>query len=164
LQARFQVISFDPGGTTGVAWAAFDKNGFVDKATWQIENPDHHLEIWHTLDNFKNAEREFGRLHVHSESFEYRNDSRKGLVLISKEYIGVMRCWCLMNAKDLSEATAGEGKNYASENKLKLIGMYQEGYENRHGNEAASHLSYYVCERLKYKEPFQREWRKLLAT
>lgn len=173
------VLALDPGGDTG--WAAYQAELLIAHAPYEIYNekpilqgqmgPDpHHLELYNFL----------GQMHTTNffivcESFEYRQDQRPNVVLVSKEYIGVVRLFCQERNATLPDElrvhhvpqTAATGKGFwypkvpgkkASwdGSKLKAVGLYQPTTNGRHINDATAHLLQFLT-----FGPFNQKWRLL---
>jgi hypothetical protein len=84
--------------------------------------------------------------HIICESFEYRNQARTGLVLKSKELIGIVELYAQMQAGkcELKMQPPGHviGKDaYFTDDRLKRSGIYRKG--QIHANEAVKHLLYW---------------------
>src|SRR4051812_14334752 len=138
----FDVLAYDPGGTTGWARAVLSKD--VIDYDREVELRDivlttgefsgeHHQEIYeqigkifHSSDTWNAAS-----LEVVSEPFHYRQnvvqDRFRGKVeLISAEYIGVIRLACAqLGLTYYDRFTPGEAKAYITDKKLELLGWLQ---------------------------------------
>lgn len=161
------ITSFDPGGTTG--WVAFKEGQF-----WggQFTAEHHHLELLDFLDFELKQAKEAGRAYiVVCESFEYRQntnnpeDDRKGLNLISCEYIGVIRAWCMMNNVKLVMQTAGEGKGFVSDTKIQRLGLTAAhgaitDPKVKHMWDAFRHLVHYMTIRERIREGLIEKMRR----
>jgi hypothetical protein len=171
------VLALDPGGSTG--WAAYHAevvmagldqpefyNQFINQG--QLGPQEHHLDLWNLL----------GDMHVANyvivcESFEYRREQRDNVVLISKEYIGVVNLFVQERSKTLPRGfvlehvpqNAATGKSFWypkvkgkkdswDGSRLKHLGLYQPTTQGRHKNDATAHLLQWLSE-----GPFkQRQW------
>lgn len=166
------VLALDPGGHTGWALysADFLTNGLtgLDDASPEFYNetilqgqmgPEkHHLELYdflgmqHTTNFF-----------IVCESFEYRQDQRPNVVLISKEYIGVVELFTQERNRTLPDdikithvpQTAATGKGFWypkvkgrkdswDGSKLKAAGLYTPTTDGRHINDATAHLLHWL--------------------
>lgn len=155
----FTALGLDPGGTTG--WATYQAKvievpvvsatGFVyewydEKFTCGLlEGPEHHDQLY-TLLELSHT----GEYHIVCESFEYRNKSRAGLELISKEYIGVVALFAIQRnmAKNVHWQTASMGKisksSFIKKSNLQTMGLWSSSHENRHAMDAYGHLLYWL--------------------
>ncbi len=154
----YRIIAFDPGGTTG--WATYtaervqqpDGKMYYFNSTWacgQLGPDEHHvalhtlLEIQTTLD-----------FDIVYESFEFRNAARPGLVLVSREYIGVIKFfyhdrvnthgWNLVK-QDPAQAVGD--KSFVQDRHVKKMDLWRPG--QRHAMDATRHLLYYMAITLK---------------
>ena len=126
-----RIIAFDPGGTTGYKLYDSEADTF---SGGQLE-PNHHFKLWSMLNNLKiNA--------VVYETFEYRNKSRAGLVLDSREYIGIIRLFEEMYSISTTKQTPAQAKGFVSDDRLKRGGLWVPGHP--HENDACRHLIYYM--------------------
>jgi len=121
------ILAFDPGGTTG--WRAYDEpefhGGFL--------GPDpHHIELWGLLESLDPGV-------VVCESFQHTMG--KSTILISVEYIGIIKLWCKMRDRPLHMLTSSRGKGFWSDEKLKYIDAYTV---NKHTRDATRHLLHYL--------------------
>lgn len=150
-----RILSFDPGGTTG--WAYHDLyqgelTGGPKIEGGQIGPDDHHAELWELIYR-RNPDL------IIYEQFDYRLKKDKqtglevpGIVLVSKEYIGIIKLWhqkmpkCKIHAQSSSYGGAGgkSQKAFWTDEKLKVIGVYVPGCP--HENDAKRHLLMYVTE------------------
>lgn len=123
------ILAFDPGGTTG--WATFHDNAFFGG---QLAG-QHHYDLYLLMrDRDPNV--------IVYETFEYRNKSRSGLVLDSREYIGVIKLYAEINEVDIIAQTPAQAKGFVTDDKLKKMKLYQPGMP--HLNDAMRHLVYYI--------------------
>ncbi len=160
-------IGIDPGGTTGIA--IYDSE--AKQWTRRLVGPDeHHLDLWNLLDYF----RAIDDVNIICESFEYRNQSRSGLVLVSNEYIGVVKHFCQKTNFPLTMRTAGVGKcgqkTFVRAEHLKRLGLWLSGTDDsgrqwKHAMDATAHVLYHLIHQtptpipeLK-KELLQKGWR-----
>lgn len=125
-----KVLSFDPGGTTGFVVGTIDEDAgelsvSADQAVWT-----HSMLYAQLCMAFPDK--------IICESFEYRNRARKGLELVSCEYIGVIKLYSQSHNCELIMQTAAYGKGYYTDKHLKDEGLYREGMP--HGMDALRHL------------------------
>lgn len=150
----FQVLAFDPGGSTG--WASFNYNkpGQYRFESGTLSTPEHHTSIrWliqdHCMGGLDNNH-QVQPLTVISESFEFRQspdsakNARRGLELVSREYIGVMK----LITSDLCvpfKQQQPSHRNFITHEKLERLGqLHKPLHENRHRIDALQHLCYYL--------------------
>ena len=80
------------------------------------------------------------------ERFEYRNTSRAGLVLDSKEYIGVVNLFAQDRSATLRRPVAyqnaSEAKGFVRDSHIKKLGLWSSG--NPHAMDATRHLLYWL--------------------
>lgn len=148
----FRVMSFDPGGTTGIAIASFE-GGYltsyadIEFSSWEIGPFEHHSDLWDEID--RNCP---SRLVC--ESFEFRqhidkDKAKMKVELISREYIGIVRLYAARYDIPLSMHTASAAKGLIPDKgpqkdvKLKQLGWNNSSPGN-HANDAARHLVYYL--------------------
>lgn len=162
---NYRVLALDPGGTTG--WSRYDALYLPDpendgelelvEAEWHfghIGPHEHHLE----LDNF------LGEMHIHNfelvwESFEFRQGKqRENINLMSREYIGVAKRFVQERHVQAYSQTAGTGKGFVDDNKLRVMGLYHSGW--KHANDATRHLVYHLVNRKKRYDLIE-SWRRL---
>jgi hypothetical protein len=120
------ILSFDPGGTTGVAmWDGAKYDG------WQIEGDWHGGIIWDQLDSLSPHT-------VVCEDFKIRPEKT---VTISLEYIGVIKVWCVLRRVPLfMQQPSGvlPPKGSMQDPILRHNNAYFVGM--RHARDAARHL------------------------
>lgn len=132
----YRILAFDPGGTTGYKLYDSETDTF---SGGQLE-PNHHFKLWSMLNDLKiNA--------VVYETFEYRNKSRAGLVLDSREYIGIIRLFEAMYSIPTTKQTPAQAKGFVSDARLKRGGLWVPGHP--HENDACRHLIYYMINTMK---------------
>lgn len=146
---NFRLIALDPGGTTG--WATFTAlkmpvvGGSSDEfeyhsVEWkcgQVGPYEHHQELYAMLCSFQVQE-----THVICESFEYRNKTRPGLELITREYIGVAKLFCAERNVQLHMQSASMGKGFVRDTNIKRLGLWSVGW--KHAMDSYRHLLYYM--------------------
>lgn len=152
----FKVLSLDPGGSTG--WAMFEWNGHnynFDGGTFSIQ--EHHTLIDNLI-----------RLHhpdlVIMESFDYRQASdreRKGLELVSREYIGVGKLVCSDTEIPFRlQPPPYKDTRLVRDDNLQKLGVFRAPpYPNRHYHDAMKHLIHYLVQTMRF-QPIITEIRK----
>lgn len=166
------IVSLDPGGTTGVA--ILSASPFINSSPlWerrQLGPEDHHKALWDLLmtRQLYAIERAM-RFTIVCESFDFRimDNDRTGTVLVSREYIGVVKLFHAMNHAPVVMQTPGAGKmgsrTFVRREHLQKLGLYQPS--NRHAMDATAHLLYYIIHSGKYqtdsyrKELLERAWK-----
>jgi len=136
------IVALDPGGTTGITiW----KDLGLGEQVWfnlHLGPDEHHKELADLLEREQTQD-----FTVVCESFEFRQGKqRAGIVLVSKEYIGVVKYLARERNFPVVFQTAGLAKGFVSDEKLKAMGLYQRGM--RHANDATRHLVTYRVQRL----------------
>jgi hypothetical protein len=150
----FRVLAFDPGGTTGVAKAWTEDDDF--KFSYHQIGPDeHHEELWGFLQAHL---QQYGlpNLEIVCESFEYRNMSRKGLELVSKEYIGIIKLFCEINGIKLTFHTASAAKTFVTDDKIHSLDLWVPG--KPHAMDGMRHLLRYLVIGKGIREPITDKW------
>jgi len=135
-----RVISLDPGGTTGYT-LAYKDGPHLYVAPCQAELD--HYGIFSLLATTRPN-------HVICEDFEYRPGiARPYIVLVSLEYIGVIKLWCKARPP-LNEETplfmqkaaqAIGDNNFFNDLRLKRMGLYKRGVP--HGLDSMRHFLYW---------------------
>ena len=139
------ILALDPGGTTGWALCRYDFEPSAQivqarDVQWlcgQLGPQAHHSELWSLLGMQHTQE-----YRLVSESFEYRNKSRAGLVLDSVEYIGITRLYSELRDVVLTMQTAAKGKGFVKDQNIKDLGLWSGGW--KHAMDAYRHLLYYM--------------------
>jgi hypothetical protein len=164
----FNIASFDPGGTTGIA-TAFYPGGMEDPTlddfnikTDELGPDEHHSALYNFL-----SVRVGGPipLKVVTESFEFRQNidpdkARTKVELISREYIGVIKLVCQQLGFGFHQQSASSGKHFMSNEKLDLCGiLVKPQHPNRHRNDALRHLIRYLVVDLHIRRPITDKWR-----
>lgn len=129
-----RVVAIDPGVTTGFALGVIDTvEGEMLVSSGQGK--------WSVNDLYEFLDKHDPHAVV-LERFDYRNKSRSGLVLFSKELIGVMELWCQRQKeeKHIHRQMPGDAKAYFTNNELRSNGVYKQDSEYPHANDAMRHL------------------------
>src|SRR5687768_17063694 len=119
-----KIIALDPGGTTG--WATYEDqeipvpgtDGEVERhgVKWvcgHLGPEEHHGQLYDFL-GMQHSQQE---TYLVSESFEFRQKARDGLVLVSLEYIGVTKLFARERGLQLRMQTAAMGKGFVTDEK-----------------------------------------------
>lgn len=140
------IVALDPGGTTG--WAYFratkllnteDQAEYYDES-WscgQLGPGKHHKQLYDMLGLQHTDE-----YHIVCESFEYRNKTRPGLELVSREYIGVTELFCQERNVPLHMQSASMGKGFVRDTNIKRLGLWSVGW--KHAMDSYRHLLCYM--------------------
>lgn len=160
------IFACDPGGTTG--WASWNKADGFDGG--QLGSDGHHIELWNLLSQLYHIFVEInddGPMYVISESFEFRNnvdtkDRRKGLELISRDYIGIMKLFASLNANvTYIEQMPAHAKSFITDEKLERMDLIKKPkHTNRHEHDALRHLLFFMVVKLKMREGITDKWKK----
>lgn len=146
-----RVIALDPGGTTGWAmYTEYTSEAIVKFDYGQIGPYEHHVQLWQLLEGSAGYETE-----IVCESFEYRNTARPGLVLVSKEYIGITKLACLKMNMKFTEQTASKAKGFVRDAHLKRLGLWSSNYV--HAMDAMRHMIFYLVNGDRKKDRELRE-------
>lgn len=146
-----KIVALDPGGTTGIA--VLDTESY-EVRTSELGPEEHHLALHLTLTN------ERPDILV-MEEFVYRVVKSKGtempvgIVLVSKEYIGVGKVWAeitniegpIVTVVMQTSAQGGGGtkhKGFWRNDKLKQLGLYTAPKGRQHMADALRHALYYL--------------------
>lgn len=155
---RYSVVGLDPGSTTGVAIFHYVSPNVQNTShihgagnlrnSWefkQLSLTNHHKDLYELLINYDPD-------YVVCESFEFRqfDGNRTGIVLDSREYIGVAKLYCQLTKKPLTLQTASVGKAFWTDAKLKKIGLWQVG--QKHANDALRHVLYFTMQHLQLQD------------
>jgi hypothetical protein len=139
---NFKVIALDPGGTTGWATFAADRmpDGELYAGVWRRGHlgPGQHHDLLYAFLEMETV----ATTHIVSESFEYRNRARAGLVLDSKEYIGVTKLFCQQRKLIYYSQTAAQGKGFVKDDNIKRLDLWRPGW--KHAMDATRHLLYFL--------------------
>jgi len=171
----FNVLAFDPGGTTGWAFASLPKWVIEEKPDVEMKDiylltgeftGQHHQEIYEQVTQLGRSE--YPTLEVVSEPFHYRQNVvgegqnfRGKVELISAEYIGVIRLACQqLGLEYYDRFTPGESKAYVTDKKLELLGWLQTPkHPMRHRNDALRQLVKYLIVKKRVQHPITTAWR-----
>lgn len=121
-------VAFDPGLTTGAAVGTLTDGRMYVRAS---QHKFDHLMLWQQLELLKPD-------YVISEDFEFRRNSKEGLILYPLELIGVMEIWTALNRKSFTRQKASQGKSYYNNDVLTRDGLYIRG--KPHAMDATRHL------------------------
>jgi hypothetical protein len=168
----FNVLAFDPGGTTGWAFASLQRTEDVELEHIQIWTGEfgpelHHQELYDNL--IKDGRSSFPRLEIVFEPFHYRQNIvgdggtfRGKVELVSAEYIGIVKLACAqLGLTYYDRFTPGEAKRYVTDQKLELLGWLQEPrHPMRHRNDALRQLVKYLIVKRGIQHPLTTAWRR----
>jgi hypothetical protein len=175
----FNVLAFDPGGTTGWAWGYLGEEftqrpevelDFIQVRTGEFGPEAHYQEVYEQISQLgrNNFAMQLPLLEVVSEPFHYRQNVieegqnfRGKVELISAEYIGVIRLACQqLGLEYYDRFTPGEAKAYVTDKKLELLGWLQTPrHPKRHQNDALRQLVKYLIVKKKIQHPITTAWR-----
>lgn len=175
----FNVLAFDPGGTTGWARAVLNEVALdhptlvklddIQVFTGEFGPVEHHQELYDFIHGNFYTVIGTPKPEIVSEPFHYRqnvvddNERRfRGKVeLISAEYIGVIRLACAqLGLSYYDRFTPGEAKRYVTNQKLELLGWLQTPITPmRHRNDALRQLVKYLMVKRGVRHPITTAWR-----
>lgn len=153
-------MGIDPGGVSG--WATYtaermQRLGLTPaheieyeyyNEVWccgQLDKKDHHYEL-DSLLGFQHVD----DFMIVCESFDYRNLSKAGLEIISREYIGVMKRFCQERSVPYVLQTSSQGKvtkrSFVRKENLERLGLWVRGGASswNHAMDAYGHILYYM--------------------
>lgn len=131
-------IAFDPGGTTGFAWLKAYSDGAFSFGGGQITG-QHHAEL-HTL--VASLSKDSDSTAIICERFDYRQKSRSGLVLDSREYIGVLKTYSQIHKVPFYLQSASQAKGFVKDTHIKRLDLWVPS--NGHRMDALRHLIYFT--------------------
>jgi hypothetical protein len=172
----FRILALDPGGVTG--WATYtalrmitpnslhvgqkislpfsnDLYEYFDEEWSGGQLGEFNGKKWAPKKHHNDLETLLGMQHVQDftvvcESFEYRNESPSGLVLMSREYIGVVERFCQERNVPLVMQKAAVGKvtkkSFVRKENLERLGLWVKGGAStwNHMMDADGHLLQYM--------------------
>jgi hypothetical protein len=153
-----RVIALDPGETTGWALYRGDAAEGTSKFTCgQIGPYEHHNELDILLGHMQGE----GEYTIVCERFEYRNNSRAGLNLMSREYIGVAKRFVQERREvEYVMQSAAQAKGFVQDRHIKKLGLWSPG--DKHAMDAYRHLLYYLVNTADYpigKRLLEEAWK-----
>lgn len=185
----FNVLAFDPGGTTGVAHAILRQDtininmedfgrvtiGAIELSTTEMGPIDHHQELYEFIEMESYKAPEFDPpLEIVFEPFHFRQHlgqkdangnpwpARHKVELISCEYIGIIKLACQqLGLTYYDRFVPGEAKRYCPNSKLETLGWLQTPITPmRHRNDALRQLVKYLIVKKKVRHPITTAWRE----
>lgn len=123
------VMALDPGITTGIAVGRITNERIVC-----IESSQGALNTFQVFGLLESVVPSY----LVAEGFEYRNDSRPGLELFSRNILGVCEMWATLRGSAFRTPTAARGKAWFGDEKLRKLGYYEPG--KPHARDALRHL------------------------
>ena len=169
----FNVLAFDPGGTTGWAHAISYKPEpeleDISLTTGELGPLFHHEELHELILRQKDIlNPNFAKMEIVFEPFHYRQNVvgdggtfRGKVELISAEYIGIIKLACAqLGLTYYDRFTPGEAKAYVTDKKLELLEWLQEPrHPMRHRNDALRQLVKYLIVKKGIQHPLTTAWR-----
>lgn len=149
-----RILAIDPGTTTGIVRHELPNDTSSDIWLSSELGPEpHHYDLYKLLELYSPDV-------VVCEEFNYRivtlgGTEMPGIVLDSKEYIGVAKLWCQINDKPImmqSPALSSRTKGLWTDTKLKALGLYQAPGGRQHMNSAMRHILNYIVVTCKRKD------------
>jgi hypothetical protein len=135
-------LAVDPGGTSGcvIYSAGIDHDLSVPSMsrtriweTKQLGPTPHHEELWRLLTDIQPSI-------VICERF--LNQQNAAALMVSLEYVGVIRLYCAMAEKHLVLQNANQAKEFWTDQKLKWLGLYKPN--EKHAMDAMRHMLYFL--------------------
>lgn len=163
-----KLIALDPGGTTGWATcdykqepAGVDTDGTVlyenvlKFTSGQIGPGKHHRTLLALLE-FQATNADY---HVICESFEFRQRARDNLVLVSKEYIGIVELFhqTWTPTPVVVFQTAAMAKVFVTNDKIKSLNLWD--WRAPHAMDAMRHLIYYLVHNTGARNTVLSKWK-----
>lgn len=127
------ILALDPGETTGYAWGTIKEGKFIYEGAGEGEYDEQAL--WGMLCSISPET-------VVAEGFEFRQRVREGLVLYSRNLLGVSQLWTAIRDRNYVEQSAAQGKSFFTDDKLRGVRAYQKGL--RHSRDATRHLFWWA--------------------
>ena len=129
---EFNVIAFDPGGTTGYAIATVSDSGRFHFEYSGQQRYSRYSEVFGMLESLI-------PLYVIAESFEFRKGAQHhGIVLESRDVLGVLKLWCEIRGSHFCLQSPSVGKAFTTNARLRQHGIYKIAAD--HANDASRHL------------------------
>ena len=168
----FNVLAFDPGGTTGWAHAiSLSTNPSsleeIEVYAGEFGPKEHYNELHEALIHWAHDASVFEQPvpEIVFEPFHFRqhkDNPRQGLELVSCEYIGVIKLACAqLGVTYYDRFVPGETKRYVTDKKLEMLGWLQTPITPmRHRNDALRQLVKYLIVKKKVQHPITTAWRR----
>lgn len=168
----FRILAFDPGGSTGWAYAAAQQLNTMEDITFDCGHlgpEEHHIELWNFLTSQVPLEGFDAPLEIVCESFEFRQQTdphktKSKVELISKEYIGIIKLFAARADLPLTFYTASAAKHLVPDKgpesnvRLKQLGWYRPVTHWVHAMDATRHLLRYMVIDKKIRNPITDKW------
>lgn len=172
----FNVLAFDPGGTTGWAWAILPvipetvELTDIEIRTGEFGPREHHMDLeeWIRFASYISEDGNVPQVEIVFEPFHYRQNVvgegekfRGKVELISAEYIGVIKLACAhLGLTYYDRFTPGEAKRWTTDLKLQKLGWFQTpAHPKRHQNDALRQLVKYLIVKKGVRHPLTTAWR-----
>jgi hypothetical protein len=136
------VFAIDPGPHTGIFW--IDNNvthrvtlDYTGVLAWSA-----HKELYMGLMQMVNPEQD----HVVCESFEFRKEdaqNREYIDYSTGELVGVVKLFAQLTNTAYTIQSASQAKGFWTDDKLKRVGLWVPGAEQRHVRDATRHWLHY---------------------
>lgn len=135
------ILWFDPGETTGYA------GGIIEDGKMKVYTGQKKFTVNELYMFIKDSRPDM----LGYERFDYRNKSRKGLVLYSVQLIGIIEMYCETHKSVVcyKQMPATAINQYFNEKSLKNEGLWKEN--KIHANEALMHLLHWFMFREGYQ-------------
>jgi hypothetical protein len=150
-----RILGLDPGGSTGWCFFGYQESD-PEKWTWSgdtITLKHHHSLLRALIQRYMPD-------YIVCEDFQFRQkagteDYRKGLELISREYIGIARLAAQdMDAKFILQPSSMKDTNLTRDENLEKLGILRTPlHPNRHYHDACRHTVNYIIQKRRF-QPF----------
>lgn len=134
MDNHITILALDPGETTGYAWATIEEQKVTEINAGQGEYSEYDLYLMLSA---------ISPTAIIAESFEFRQRARTGLVLMSRNLLGVSRLWAELHGVFYSEQSASQGKSFFTDDKLRAMEAYKVGLQ--HARDATRHLFFWLA-------------------
>lgn len=134
------VLALDPGETSGYAYGVVEDGRFEFRRAGQGEYSE--AELWFLLESIS-------PLYLIAEGFDFRQKARDGLVLYSRNLLGVCELWAEICDREYIEQSAAKGLSFFTDAKLSKMGCDSKGLP--HARDATRHLMNYMFFRAGFK-------------
>lgn len=153
----FRIMGLDPGGKTGwISASRSGANGDIAYAGGQLGPHDHHCELYELLNELRPQL-------VVCEGFNFiqhkgGEGKRDKVELISCEYIGVTKMWCMLNGVPYVSQIPAERLQITND-KLEKLGLFTgRVVADKDFHDAARHLVTYLVFKMRIKKGIADKW------
>ena len=140
------VISLDPGGSTGIAIYDVELDAIN---SYEISSEDHHTELYKLFYTLRPTA-------IICERFDYRNTSKTGVVIVSREYIGVAKLYAQLTDTPIFLQSASQAKGFVADINLQMCEVRKSGQP--HANDAVRHMLYFLINNRTVDDKISKKW------